>query len=226
MIQHCCRWVGLSYSDRLASQYRYHGSDPMARRRSDSEPGATIAILDATVALLQERRTGSVTTEEIAKRSGCAKGLVHYHFKGKEQLLAGAAARLWSARAAAWTETLGTSDPQASITAGWRLLRSEASSGTAAACVAIGLGSHELVVQSVNGARGAFITALTDGVRTILRRMGLAPSVPARELGTLLAATIEGIALQLGSGANADELEQAWAAFWVGLLTLTKRGRG
>jgi AcrR family transcriptional regulator len=197
----------------------------MTRRRPLSGPEAQAAILDAAVALLRARRTGDVTTDEIAKRAGCAKGLVHYHFKRKHQLLSAAARRLWTVRSAAWRETLGSGDPHASIAGGWKLLEQESSSGTAAACAAIGLGSDELVVQSVNDCRRAFAADLTEAIVALLARMDLSPSVPAAELGTLLAATIEGVTLQMGSGPQSEELEQAWAAFWVGLLALTKRRR-
>jgi AcrR family transcriptional regulator len=197
----------------------------MARPRTADSPEAGSSILEATVDLLRERRTGDVTTEEIARRAGCAKGLVHYHFKSKPQLLVGAAERLWIARSTAWTGALGVGDPQTAIGAGWQLITKEATDGTAAACAAIGLGNDELVVRSVNTSRRAFASALTGATSTLLGRMGLAPSVPTSELGTLLAATIEGITLQLGSGAESDELEQAWAAFWVGLLALTRPRR-
>jgi AcrR family transcriptional regulator len=198
----------------------------MSKRRSAGGPEARSAILDATVALLRERRAGDVTTDEISRRANCAKGLIHYHFKRKEELLAGAAERLWGGRAAAWAQALGMSDPHDAIAAGWKLVEAEASSGTSAASAAIGLGGDQLVVQSVNDGRRAFAAALTMASEGLLRRMGLRPSVPPSELGTLIAATIEGITLQLGSGARPDELEQAWAAFWVGLLALTKRDRG
>jgi AcrR family transcriptional regulator len=200
----------------------------MTKRRNAGAPDARDArdtILGATVALLREKRAGDVTTEEIARRAGCAKGLVHYHFKRKKELLAGAATQLWTGRAKAWADAMAKDDPQASIRAGWLLIEGEASEGTAAACAAIGLVNDELVVQSVNDARRAFIMALTDATTVVLRHMGLVPSVPPTELGTLLAATIEGISLQLGSGATPAELEQAWAAFWVGLLALTRRAR-
>jgi AcrR family transcriptional regulator len=195
----------------------------MPKRRSAGGPDARAAILEATVALLRERRTADVTTEEIARRTNCAKGLVHYHFKRKDQLIAGATEQLWTARATAWSGALGLSDPRASIGAGWQLLETEAANGTAAICAAIGLGSDELVVRSVNDSRRRFTTSLTDATQALLGRMGLVPSVAASDLGTLLAATIEGISLQLVSGAKPDELEQAWAAFWVGLLALTRR---
>jgi hypothetical protein len=56
----------------------------------------------------------------------------------------------------------------------------------------------------------------------LLARLGLEPSVPASELGALFVAIVEGIGLQLGSGAPADDMEQAWSAFWAGLLSLTR----
>lgn len=197
----------------------------MAKGSGQSGPENRQAILDAAAALLRERRTGDVTMEEVAKRAGCAKGLVHYHFKRKDQLLAATATRLWHDRSSAWTVALNARDPKSAIGAAWELLRNEASDGTAAACTALGLRQDELVVQSVNKGRGAHSKDVTQALDGLLGRMGLTPTVPASELGTLLAATAEGIAAQLGSGAPPDELEQAWAAFWVGLLSLTRTKR-
>jgi AcrR family transcriptional regulator len=178
-------------------------------------------ILDAVTCLLRERRAGDATIDDVAKRASCAKGLVHYHFKRKDQLMAAAAAQLWEARSRAWAQALDRPDPSDSIGSAWHLLTSEASTGTAAACAALGFRSDNLVVRSVNEARASFSRSLTAALDGLLARMNLTPSVPASELGTLLGATAEGIALQLASGADQAELEQAWAAFWVGLLSLT-----
>ena len=46
-------------------------------------------IVEATIALLQERGATGTTTDRVAVAAGCAKGLVHYHFGSK--------ASLWSA---------------------------------------------------------------------------------------------------------------------------------
>lgn len=192
------------------------------------KPGSATrkVILDAVTSLLRERRAGDATIDDVARRASCAKGLVHYHFKRKDQLMAAAAAELWDARSHAWREALDRPDPKDSIGSAWHLLTSEASTGTAAACAALGFRSENLVVQSVNEARASFARSLTGALDRLLTRMDLATSVPAGELGTLLGATAEGIALQLASGADPAELEQAWAAFWVGLLSLTDPKRG
>jgi AcrR family transcriptional regulator len=197
----------------------------MPRRKqsgTEAAPVARTTILEAAIALLREQRVGDVTTDQVAQRADCAKGLVHYHFRGKDQLLAAAGSRLWETRADAWSLALGSPEPQRAIAAAWETLGTETANGTAAACAAIGLRANELVVQSVNSGRSAFAKSLTAALSGLLSRMGLSPTVPASELGTLLAATAEGIGLQLGSGADRAELEQAWAAFWVGLLALTR----
>lgn len=194
-------------------------------RAADARDQARDEILRATVTELLERRGSDVTVDAVAKRAGCAKGLVHYHFKRKEHLLAAAAQRLWSDRARAWREALGRSEPEASLAAAWKLTSEEVSSGTAAAATAMGMNPGELVVQSVNSGRGEFSRELTGAVSALLERMGLEPTVPPGELGTLLAATVEGIELQLGSGVDRRDLEQAWSAFWVGLLALTRPRR-
>ncbi|MDH4042891.1 MAG: TetR/AcrR family transcriptional regulator [Gemmatimonadota bacterium] len=182
-------------------------------------------ILDATIRLLRERRGADLTMDQVAQAASCAKGLVHYHFRKKDQLLAAAAGRMWEDRAAAWRRALDAEDPKASIGAAWNLLATDSSTGVAAACAALGMRREELIVQSVNSGRVALARGVTEALDQLLGRMGREATVPIGELGTLLAAIIEGIGLQLGSGAGQDELEQAWAAFWVGLLSLTSSRR-
>lgn len=191
-------------------------------RSAGGDPTARATILEAAVALLRERRGAEITTDDVARRAACAKGLVHYHFKRKDQLLAAAAARLWEARTQEWRRALAHSDPKAAISAAWELLASESSSGSAGACATLGTRPEELVVQSVNAGRADFSRALAAALGQLLDRMQLEPGIPLGELGALLAAIVEGIGLQLGSAADRAELDQAWAAFWVGLLSLTR----
>jgi TetR/AcrR family transcriptional repressor of bet genes len=195
-------------------------------RQGSSEPGARDAILAAALALLRARRGADITTDEVAVKAECAKGLVHYHFKTKDQLLAAAAEQLWRQRTDSWTAALGSVTPKAAIRAAWETLLAEASGGTAAACAALGLRTDELVVRSVSAGRTAFARDVAAALAGLLGRLGLEPSVPVRELGALFVAVVEGIGLQLGSGAAADDMEQAWSAFWAGLLSLTRPGRG
>jgi len=55
-------------------------SQPVATERYD-------AILQTAESLFAEKGYQNVSTEEIARTAGVSKGLVHYHFSNKEELL-------------------------------------------------------------------------------------------------------------------------------------------
>lgn len=194
-------------------------------KRSNQKAEARKAILDAAVAVTIERRGRQITTSLVAERADCAKGLVHYHFSTKEALLAEVATRLWAQRAASWRSALGAADGKGAIEAAWNLLQAEALDGRASAIAQLGLMDGKLVAQSVSDGRATFTKTLATGVPGLLARMGLEVSVPAPELAALLAATVDGLSMALAGGTSAAELEPAWAAFWVGLLALTRPSR-
>ncbi len=194
-------------------------------KRDDQKAAARKAILEAAVAATVERRGGPITTELVATRARCAKGLVHYHFTNKEGLLAEVAARLWAERAEAWRTALAVDDATQAISAAWTLLQAEAFDGRAPASAWLGMSNNKLVVQSVNNGRTSFADALTVALEKLLKRMRLQATVPVAELAALLAATAEGLGLRMAGGAKSGDLEPAWAAFWVGLLSLTRTAR-
>jgi len=196
----------------------------MARNRAGQQrpPDARETILTAAMELLRERGGTNITTDQVATRAECAKGLVHYHFKRKDQLLAAAAERLWRTRTESWTNALAYKGPKDAIGRAWAILVSESADGTAASCATLGMRPERLVVQSVSEGRVEFSRQVAKALEHLLADLSLEPSVPVSELGALLVATVEGIGLQLGSGAAADDLEPAWSAFWAGLLSLTR----
>jgi AcrR family transcriptional regulator len=193
-------------------------------RKTRKEAGeARDAILEAALRALTRKPTIVLTVDAVAREAGCAKGLVHYHFKTKAALMAAAAQRLWTRRSDAWQQALAGPDPHAAISASWSLLAAEAATGTSAACAALGVEASELIGQTVRESREAFVRVLSDSLVGLLERMGRAASVPPSEIAGLLAAVIEGIGLQIAGGTRAGSLESAWAAFWAGILSLTRR---
>ena len=174
---------------------------PNAKKEAAAARGE---ILEAALRALLRKPTAVLTVDAVAREAGCAKGLVHYHFKTKAALMAAG------------------QEPSAAIHASWSLVASEAADGTAAACAALGVDASELIVQTVRESRGAFVHVLADALTKLFGRMGRATSVPASEIGGLLAAVIEGVGLQIAGGTPTDSLESAWAAFWAGILSLTR----
>jgi hypothetical protein len=63
---------------------------------------------------------------------------------------------------------------------------------------------------------------LGHGGLRLLEALGLEPRVAAAELGWYLAAVVQGMEVLLSAGARSTELEGAYAAAWLGILSLTR----
>jgi AcrR family transcriptional regulator len=179
-------------------------------------------ILEAALQVVTKDPGATATVDQIAAAAGCAKGLVHYHFRTKEALLAEVAASLWSDRAREWRHALSHRDPGSALEAGWRLLQAEAADGRVRAAAALGLSPLAMAGQSVRHGRADLTRALADGLVELFSHMGCTTTVPPSEIAALLAALIEGMGLQLAGGEPAHQLEPAWSAFWAAALSLTR----
>jgi len=181
------------------------------------------AILAAATRALGQVPAGALTVDAVAREAGCAKGLIHYHFKTKSALLAAAAARIWHERQERWVEVLGRGTPDEAISRSWQVLIREAENGTVRACASLAVLPDELTVQSVRQAVLAFSDELTVAVEKLFRSLGLAPSVAPGEIARLTTAVICGMGLQLAiCNQHAEQLEGSYAAFWAGVLSLTR----
>jgi AcrR family transcriptional regulator len=197
----------------------------MAKRRQQHQQGdggSREAILGAAVDRLLAEPASRVTLDSVASAAGCAKGLVHYHFKTKDNLVAAALTRIWEERRGRWEAAMSNSEPAAAIAACWQLVITEGGGGICTAAVTGWRDISESVVRTVNNARLRFVAQLGESVSALLSRMGLGCTVPAAEIASLMAAVIDGLGLQLASGAPAEALEPAWHAFWAGILSLTR----
>ena len=87
-------------------------------------------ILGAAESFTKERGAGAVTVEGVARAAGCAKGLVHYHFKTKSGLIESVAQRLASYRETRWREAFDAPSPEEAIDRTWSVLTEESNDGT------------------------------------------------------------------------------------------------
>lgn len=195
---------------------------PKSRRAQVGVPEARSRILAATVEAMGSASAKGLTIEAVARRAGCAKGLVNYHFKTKAALFSAAAERLWDDRVTAWQAALERKDPTQAINAGWGLVGKEARSGVTRACNELASGFGDMVDRTVSNQRKRFIELLAHELTGLFRRMAMIPTVPTADLAALLAAAIEGLAIQMAGGIEEDQLEPAWSAFWAGMLSLTR----
>jgi AcrR family transcriptional regulator len=185
---------------------------------------ARAAILEAALQLL--RRSGGLTVDQVADAARCAKGLVHYHFHTKGALLAAAASQLAERRRARWGEAFRADTPDAAIQRSWDLLVSESRDGTLRAWLALCAERDEVTGQTVSSEVDAFSDAIAKAAEILVRDLGLTPTVSPQELGLLLAAVVHGSGLQLAAGVPPARLQGAYAAAWLGVLSLTRRTVG
>ena len=197
----------------------------MPRKKADGSDreAARKKIMEAAVEALREQSAAALTVEAVARRAGCAKGLVHYHFKTKSALFAAAAERIWSSRAAAWTTALSGSDPQTAIQQGWKLLGMEARDGIDRACSSLATVDDDLIDRSVRKGVSDFADALGKAAVALFGSVGIRFTLPEAEIGRLAAAVVMGLGPQIVLSGDETAVEGAYSAFWAGLLSMTGR---
>ena len=178
------------------------------------------AILDAAERLL--RRGGAGTVDQVAAEAHRAKGLVHYHFRTKGALLAAVAVRISERRRGAWAAAFAADSPEAAIRASWDLLAREHRTGEQRAWIALCADQDPVTGRAVSKEIEAFATGIVEATRGLLASLGLQPTVPVAEIGRYLASVVQGMGFQLAAGGDPEELQGAYAAAWLGALSLAR----
>ena len=182
------------------------------------------AIISAALTVVRDKGAVGLTIEQVARHAGCAKGLVHYHLKTKQDLLEAVANRLLDERTAAWSGAFRAPSPNDAIAATWGVLRRESDNGTVRAWISL-LGSGSLTDQTARTVVGRFTGSLGEAAMGLLEHLGLRLTIGQAELGWLLGSVVEGMGLELLAGGNQAQMEEAYAAAWLGVLSLTRETR-
>jgi AcrR family transcriptional regulator len=180
-------------------------------------------ILECAVALVQENGAEAMSIEAVAASAGSAKGLVHYHFKTKQGLLSAVAERLASSRLDHWRSAFDAPSAQDALNQTWLLLTTESSDGTVRAWQSLVGAADRLVDGLASKLRTDFADGLRDAFTSMLRdELGLIPTIPDAEIGMLLEALVAGMGFQLTSGTAKNQLDGAYSAAWLAMLSLTQ----
>ncbi|MCH7716033.1 MAG: TetR/AcrR family transcriptional regulator [Gemmatimonadetes bacterium] len=186
-----------------------------------SKEAARKAILDAADLVLKRDGAFNMTMDAVARAAGCAKGLLHYHFHTKQRLLVEAVGRISTEREVQWTQAFDTADPHEAIDRTWNVIAQEVESGTLRAWSSLLTLSDSAVDQAVSKASARFRDQITTATRDLLARANCESTLPVDRLGWLLTAVVDGMSFQLAAGADAEVLADAYAAAWLGVLSLT-----
>ena len=186
-----------------------------------SKEAARKAILDAADLVLKRDGAFNMTMDAVARAAGCAKGLLHYHFHTKQRLLVEAVGRISTEREVQWTQAFDTADPHEAIDRTWNVIAQEVGSGTLRAWSSLLTLSDSAVDQAVSKASARFRDQITTATRDLLARANCESTLPVDRLGWLLTAAVDGMSFQPAAGADAEVLADAYAAAWLGVLSLT-----
>src|ERR1043166_9136184 len=94
-------------------------------------PGVIQTRILATIdQQLRTHGASALTIEKLATETGCAKGLVTYHFKTKSALLAAAAAKLFQERDTRWRTALSARTLDSPLSQSWKLITNDPSTGS------------------------------------------------------------------------------------------------
>lgn len=164
-------------------------------------------ILSAARIVLTRGDLAGWTMAQVADEAGCAKGLVHYHFKTKAALLRDVAAAIKLGRSEARIGALG-GEGTAALDSLWQVMKRETTSGEFRTWLGLlALDEKEL--------RGILHRRSGSGLGKAAARALALPTVPP---DGFLEAILDGFQIALMSGADSGELRDAYDRFWLGLL--------
>jgi AcrR family transcriptional regulator len=151
------------------------------------------------------------TVSAVADHAGCAKGLVHYHHKTKEQLLATAADQLARARAEDRLGALRTGGTEA-LDALWNILVTTASTGRTRAWLSL-LGHSSDRVHQAARLPADYPVHLAASIAGAFGLESVEEPV-ARSID----AALDGFELALVRGDDADQVHESFHQTWLSVL--------
>lgn len=164
-------------------------------------------ILTAAIEVVALHGLNNWTVEEVANRAHCAKGLVNYHYRSKNELLALAAETIRNDRCArrlAAVQVRGT----AALDRLWQVLLKEVDSGWFAAWLSLLSADDPLRRNAASQPQESRRFASALG-----RSLSLGDDLTDR--AELIQAGLDGLQLQLLSGVDTEEVEAAYHRFWL-----------
>lgn len=168
------------------------------------------AILGAAIEVLVLHGLNNWTVEEVANRARCAKGLVNYHYRSKQDLLIQVAETIRDDRSARRLAAVQSSGAQA-LDRLWEALAQEIASGWFAAWLSL---------LAADGAFRTAASATSKSSKTFALSLGRALDVDDQFVprAHLIEATLDGLQLSLLQGAPPSATEEDYHRFWLAVL--------
>jgi len=192
--------------------------------RAERAAATAIQLLDATAEILRSGGAGAVSVQRVADEAGVSKGLVHYHFDGKEALLAHCAERLSRLLVEAEQVALDTSSPGSALDDLSMVVSGQPHVGRRRALLALALDSSP---QTSAAYSAASVLRRESSLKTVARLeelLGFEPRIPRAALAEAYLALVDGLAMDHGVRPDSHvHHRQAFDAFWLAVLSVGER---
>lgn len=168
------------------------------------------AILGAAIDVIALHGLNNWTVEEVANRAHCAKGLVNYHYRSKQDLLVRSAETLRDDRFARRLAAIAIPG-SAGLDRLWAVLVQEVESGWYAAWLSLLASDGPL--RTAAAERPADMESFAG---SLSKSLGLGDQL--RSQAPLIQSALDGLQLRVLQGASVAETEEAYHRFWLATL--------
>ncbi len=178
---------------------------------------STARLVDAAVTLLCTEGVGGVSVQRVADTAGVSKGLVHYHFRDKDALLAACASALVADLVARDELARQGADATGILDGLWRALESSLQDGRRRAWLALCAESPPAIRDTLAALAADRHAAALALLGTLADLLSWTPRVPRPTLAAAYVALGDGLALDAAIRLSAEH-RRAFDAFWFSVL--------
>ena len=194
----------------------------MIERAGTSAPAAARGrIVDAGVRCLAREGVAGASMAAIALEAGVSKALLHYHYHDRATLLAEIVERIAEGTIARERAAVDDSTEIGGLDALWRWLEGELRRGELAALAELALVREGPVRRAARAAASDRRRSAARTIERLFTELDLTPRVPAPLMADAAVAFVDGLALDVASGAT-REPRVSYDIFWLALLGLTE----
>ncbi|MGQ0703647.1 MAG: TetR/AcrR family transcriptional regulator [Gemmatimonadales bacterium] len=173
------------------------------------------AILKAAIQVVVQHGLNGWTVDAVARKAGCAKGLINYHYRSKLDLLRQAAEALredrWKARIAAVSAPPDGAGMGETLDRLWSVLVDEVRSGRFAAWLSLVSTGEPLRAAAANPPGHVLALASSLG-----RSLDMGEELGSR--AGAIEAGLDGLQLRLLMGARPIEVEEDYHRYWLAVI--------
>lgn len=188
---------------------------------TERKRGAPERILEAAAERLVEVGTANVSLQDVADLAGVSKGLIHYHFKEKETLLAVLAQWIGRESVTRESQALVDSTARTAVDDLWRWVEGELRRGHIRVLQELACEPAEKVRAAVRVTAAARREAAAETVSRLFDLLELRLRVPVPLVADVIVAFVDGMSIHAMLEPVAAH-RVVFDVFWLSLLSLAE----